>query len=91
MHDATARLTQRLFEAVLSGCLPITPANIAEARHFTPIGLHAANGHKVIIILEQLRAVAGTPDHVALLAGCLTALDRFPVWRAVVSSVESVR
>jgi hypothetical protein len=78
-YASAGQMTQRLFEAVLSGCLPITPANIAEARRFTPIGLHAANGHEVITILEQLRAIAGTPDHVALLAGCLTALDRFRV------------
>ena len=43
--DALARefyrlMTQRLFEAVLAGCLPLTPASIRDAARFTPADLH---------------------------------------------------
>ena len=84
-YARAGQMTQRLFEAVLSGCVPITPANIAESRRFTPTGLHAANGHQVIAIIERIQANAGTPDHAALLAECLPALDKFRVSHQIVT------
>ena len=56
-------MTQRLAEAVLAGCLPITPAAIAGAATFTPPALHAADGQQVIDRIEHLQAIAGTAAH----------------------------
>ena len=47
-YARAGQMTQRLAEAVLGGCLPITPATIAGAATFTPPILHAADGQQVI-------------------------------------------
>ncbi|MGH8903851.1 MAG: glycosyltransferase family protein [Egibacteraceae bacterium] len=75
------QMTQRLFEAVLAGCLPVTPAGIVGAHRFTPPVLHAADGEDVISRVEQLRALAGTPAHAELLGACLRALAPFRLSR----------
>lgn len=75
------QMTQRLFEAVLAGCVPITPAGIVGARLFTPAALHAAKGGEVIARIEYLRAIAGTPAHAELLAACLRLLGLFRLSR----------
>ena len=74
-------MTQRLFEAVLAGCLPITPATIACAEQFTPQILHAADGTAVTDLLRWLASIAGTTTHAELLAECLQFLDLFRVSR----------
>jgi len=76
-YAAVGQMTQRLFEAVLAGCLPITPTTIVDAAWFTPLSLHASSGDQVIARVEQLVELAGTPAHADLLAACLRALDRF--------------
>ncbi len=80
-YARSGQMTQRLFEAVLAGCLPITPARIAGAHRFTPAALHAADRHQVITLIERIHALAGTPAHADLLAACLTALDMFRLSR----------
>ncbi len=76
-YARVGHMTQRLFEAVLAGCLPITPTTIVGAHTFTPTALHATSGQEVIARVEQLRRLAGTPAHADLLAACLRSLDQF--------------
>lgn len=75
------QMTQRLVEAVLVGCLPLTPATIRSAEQFTPRRLHVANGAEVTTMVTHLRAIAGTNEHVELIATCLRMLDIFRVSR----------
>lgn len=76
-YAAVGHMTQRLFEAVLAGCLPITPSTIRSAAWFTPVGLHAVNGADVARICAWLTDIAGSCDHIDLLAGCVKHLDLF--------------
>jgi len=80
-YARVGHMTQRLFEAVLAGCLPITPTTIVGAAQFTPTALHASSGHHVVARVEQLRQLAGTAAHADLLAGCLRSLDQFRLSR----------
>ncbi|MDQ3151843.1 MAG: hypothetical protein M3R63_09030 [Actinomycetota bacterium] len=82
-YARAAQMTQRLFEAVLAGCLPITPARIRRCGDFAPPELHVEDGVQVIERIEQLLAVAGTPAHADLLAGCIRRLDRFRLSRQI--------
>ncbi|MBF6202480.1 hypothetical protein, partial [Nocardia cyriacigeorgica] len=71
----------RLPEAVLAGCLPLTPAYIRSAPQFTPFQLHVTSGAHLTTELADLRRIAGTPDHADLLAQCLAKLDIFRLSR----------
>jgi hypothetical protein len=82
-YAQAGQMTQRLSEAVLAGCLPITPAGIACAGKFTPPVLHAADGQHVIDLLRQAQAAAGTGWHTATLAACLQRLDIFRLSRQI--------
>jgi len=81
-YARAGQMTQRLFEAVLAGCLPITPASIACADRFTPPVLHAADGQQVIDRLQHIQA-AGTAWHAATLAACLERLGIFRLSRQI--------
>ena len=80
-YAAAGQMTQRLFEAVLAGCLPITPATIRGAEHFTPAELHAADGTAVLRLVQQAQAIAGGREHAELIRGCLRKLDLFRLSR----------
>ena len=82
-YARAGQMTQRLPEAVLAGCLPITPAAIACAGAFTPPALHAADGQQVIDRIENAQAIAGTPRHAQLLAACLDRLGIFRLSRQI--------
>ena len=82
-YARAGQMTQRLFEAVLAGCLPITPAGIACAGRFTPPVLHAADGQQVIDRLRHAQAAAGTAWHAATLADCLERLGTFRLSRQI--------
>lgn len=75
------QMTQRLVEAVLAGCLPLTPAYIRSAEHFTPPQLHVADGTAVHTALNRLQQIAGTKEHEQLITECLQALDCFRLSR----------
>jgi hypothetical protein len=80
-YAAAGQMTQRLFEAVLAGCLPIAPATIRGAEHFTPAELHAADGAAVLRLVQQAQAIAGGREHAELIRGCLRKLDLFRLSR----------
>lgn len=82
-YACAGQMTQRLPEAVLAGCLPITPASIACAATFTPPALHAASGQHVIDRVEHAQGIAGTAAHSRLLAACLDRLAIFRLSRQI--------
>jgi hypothetical protein len=77
-------MTQRIFEAILSGCGPITPTVTRSAARFTPVRLHAATGADVIGLCRWLARIAGTREHACLLDQCLKRLDLFRLSRQIV-------
>lgn len=77
-YAGAGQMTQRLFEAVLAGCLPITPAF---ASAFTPPALHAATGDQVADHISELLGIAGTARHAALIAECIRMLGIFRLSR----------
>lgn len=82
-YARAGQMTQRLAEAVLAGCLPITPAGVSCAGAFTPAALHAADGDQVIRLISRLLDLAGTREHERLIADCLRRLDLFRLSRQV--------
>jgi hypothetical protein len=80
-YAATGQMTQRLFEAVLAGCLPLTPDTIRSAKRFTPPALHISGGTEAAFKIEQMRRLAGTARHAQLIAACLRRLDIFRLSR----------
>ena len=80
-YARAGQLTQRLPEAVLAGCLPLTPASIRSAGRFTPRCLHVTDGADAVATITRLADIAGTSEHVELLAACLRALELFRLSR----------
>lgn len=76
-YAAVGQMTQRLPEAVLSGCLPLTPAYIRSAPRFTPPELHVTSSMHVAATLARLRQLAATDAcaYQELIAACITRLD----------------
>lgn len=74
-YTSVGAITQRVGEAVVSGCLPITPATIACADEVMPTVLHAADRREVIERIKWLRGIAGTPEHAELIDSCLRYLQ----------------
>ncbi|MFD9791362.1 hypothetical protein ACFWXK_10465 [Streptomyces sp. NPDC059070] len=79
-YVASGQYTQRIFEAVLAGCTPITPARCRSAATVVPEELHARDGADVAEITRSLTAL-GIEDRARLLAGCLRRLDPFRLSR----------
>ena len=83
-YARAGQMTQRLFEAVLAGCLPIMPITPGSARFaavFTPPALHAFTGQQVADRVAGLADIAGTARHADLAAACLGRLDVFRLSR----------
>ncbi|MGW5689604.1 hypothetical protein ACWEWX_01165 [Streptomyces asiaticus] len=80
-YAQAGQMTQRIFEAVLSGCLPLCPADIRHAERFVPGPLLVRNGTDVVRTLRWLRAEAGGPTHARLLADCVSRLEPFRLSR----------
>ena len=55
-------MTQRIFEAVLAGCLPLTPAALPFAAVFTPPALHVATGTRPPTASPSCRPSPGLPS-----------------------------
>ncbi|MFF4989734.1 hypothetical protein ACFY19_21260 [Streptosporangium saharense] len=76
-YRVAGQMTQRIFEAVLAGCLPLAPADIRRVDRFVPPSLIARDGVDVIGKLAYLQAVAGGQEHTRLIADCLRHLELF--------------
>jgi hypothetical protein len=80
---ACGQYTQRLPEAVLSGCLPLTPAYLRSADHVVPSDLLIADAEQARAALAALSQIAGTGKHADLIARCLHHLDIFRLTRQI--------
>ncbi|MDF9814040.1 hypothetical protein [Streptomyces sp. SPB162] len=88
-YAAVGQMTQRIFEAVLAGCLPLVPANIRFADRFVPRELVVGSGHDVIERLSHFREIAGTQQHADLITTCVDRLRLFGLTKQV-DTLESV-
>ncbi|MFE0132362.1 hypothetical protein ACFWY6_12440 [Streptomyces sp. NPDC059037] len=88
-YAEAGQMTQRIFEAVLAGCLPLAPADIRQVERFVPEALVVRSGSHVIHQLNRLRDIAGTQRHVDLIAACLDRLGLFRLSRQV-DTLEAV-
>ncbi|MDX3435592.1 glycosyltransferase family protein [Streptomyces stelliscabiei] len=88
-YAEVGQMTQRIFEAVLAGCLPLAPADIRRVEEFAPAELIVSSGREVIERLDHLRKIAGSQQHADLIRACLDRLDLFRLSRQT-DAVESV-
>lgn len=80
-YERVGQVTQRIFETVLAGCVPMTPVTIRTPELFTPAETHVATAAEVVAKVDYLALIAGTQDHVRLLDACLRNLDLFRLSR----------
>jgi hypothetical protein len=80
-YAKVGHMTQRLFEAVLAGCAPLTPAEIRGAAHFTTPSLHIPDGAAAAEKIRHLAEIAGTDEHTELLTANLEKLNLFRLSR----------
>ncbi|MDT0547690.1 glycosyltransferase [Streptomyces lonegramiae] len=76
-YARAGQITQRIFEAVLAGCLPLCPAEVRHSERFIPEPLLVRDGSDVVRTLRRLHAQAGTAAHTQLLADCIARLEPF--------------
>ncbi|PSK66215.1 hypothetical protein B0E53_01821 [Micromonospora sp. MH33] len=76
-YAAAGQMTQRIFEAVLAGCAPLLPADVRCGAAFVPPSLIVHNATDVRHRVGWLTEIAGTGEHVQLIAECLRHLDPF--------------
>lgn len=74
-YNAVGHMTSRLFEALLAGCLPLLPAEFVGGEAFVPPVLRVADGADVVQRVEHLQHIAGSTEHVDLIAACLSFLE----------------
>lgn len=82
-YAAVGQMTQRIFEAVLSGCVPLVPADVRFTDRFVPEELIVRSGQDVSERLSYLREIAGSPQHADLIAACVDRLRLFGLKKQV--------
>ena len=87
-YAAVGHMTSRWFEALLAGCLPLAPAEIHSVETYTPPSLRVNNGHDVIEKLTWLQSIAGTSEHIDLIATSLSYLEPFRNSTQVATAVK---
>jgi hypothetical protein len=80
-YAGTGHMTQRLFEAVLAGCLPLVPTSIRDAHGFAPADLVVGDDAEVTVAVDELVKIAGSARHAELIADCVDRLDVFRLSR----------
>lgn len=88
-YAAAGQMTQRIFEAVLAGCLPLAPAGIRHVERFVPEELVVRSGGHVVRRITDLKKIAGTRQHAELISACLARLELFGLRRQV-DALEAV-
>lgn len=76
-YARAGQMTQRIFESVLAGCLPLTPTTIRAADLFTPPELQVTDAQDVRAAIAHLGRIAGSPEHANLIGACLRHLELF--------------
>jgi hypothetical protein len=80
-YAVTGQFTQRTFEAVLAGCLPIIPATTRAAATIAPAELLVHDGEDVARTVTRIRRLAGTTAHAQLIGECVRRLEVFRLSR----------
>ncbi|GGX53675.1 hypothetical protein [Streptomyces noursei] len=88
-YAAAGQMTQRIFEAVLAGCLPLAPAGIKHVERFVPEDLVVTTGTHVIRRIAAFQQIAGSQQHAELISDCLGRLELFRLSRQS-DALESV-
>ncbi|GLY78874.1 hypothetical protein [Actinoallomurus iriomotensis] len=76
-YSRVGHVSQRLGEAVLAGCLPLTPTSLACADVYTPSALHVADGAETVERITWAQRIAGSREHEELIEACLLLLEPF--------------
>lgn len=82
--------TQRLFEAVTAGCLPLIPTDTMDADRFAPVNLHVSDADEVVNRVRWIESIAGTDDHCALIRSCLDLLDPYRTSRQAAALITTL-
>lgn len=82
-YRTAGHITQRIFEAVLAGCIPLMPADVVDGERFVPAGLVVADAADVVARVEMLQRIHGTEAHGDLLWRCRRRLDQMRLSRQV--------
>ncbi|BAJ29047.1 MULTISPECIES: hypothetical protein [Kitasatospora] len=80
-YARTGQFTQRLFEAVLAGCLPLAPRTLRAAETVVPRELVVTSAADVVATVTALARIAGSQAHADLIARCIDRLDPFRLTR----------
>ncbi|WP_405004057.1 hypothetical protein OHV13_06490 [Kitasatospora purpeofusca] len=80
-YARTGQFTQRLFEAVLAGCLPLAPRTLRAAETVVPRELVVTSAADVVATVTALARNAGSQAHADLIAHCIDRLDLFRLTR----------
>ncbi|ASU81098.1 hypothetical protein CDG81_13515 [Actinopolyspora erythraea] len=75
-YTRRGQMTQRLFEAVLTGCLPLAPTTIRSVSRFVPSSLQVASGTDTADRVTRLTRLR-TSDKADLLRACADRLELF--------------
>jgi hypothetical protein len=78
---ARGQFTQRIFEAVLAGCLPIAPCYLRAAHRVVPRELIAEDAAHARRILARLTEIAASPEHADLISRSIQHLAPFRLSR----------
>jgi hypothetical protein len=76
-YAQAGQVTQRIFEAVLAGCVPLLPTSVHGAAELVPARLYVRHATDVRARVGWLAEIAGTNHHADLIADCLRRLDPF--------------
>ncbi|WP_341719362.1 hypothetical protein QQG74_06350 [Micromonospora sp. FIMYZ51] len=76
-YAEAGQITQRIFEAVLAGCVPLLPTGVRGAAELVPASLHVRHAIDVRQRVGWLADIARTNDHADLIDDCLRRLDPF--------------
>ncbi|MEO5877936.1 MAG: hypothetical protein ABIS86_04525 [Streptosporangiaceae bacterium] len=73
-HLRSGQMTQRLFESVLAGCVPLCPIEFRSAHRLIPDQLIVSGGTEAAAVIGDV-AAAAPAARAELLAGCLDKLN----------------
>ncbi|GIF47545.1 hypothetical protein Afe04nite_20840 [Asanoa ferruginea] len=93
-YREVGHMTSRWWESLFEGCLPLVPADVYGAHSFVPKELIVNDGREVLERIGWLQGIAGTREHAATIATCLSFLEPFrcsAVTRTVLSAMEKPR
>jgi hypothetical protein len=88
-YACVGQVTQRVFEAVLAGCVPLAPDSIWRVGDIAPAAVQINDAADTLAKLTWLRQVRGGAEHTDLLTQWLRLLDPFRL-SAQVAALEQI-